>query len=80
MDANNKPLTNVAVFDLNNPTAGNAMKETNKYIFTAGNTKPTLQTSHGIYLQEQLEFSIVKVLLGLRKEFFQDFLNYKKKQ
>ena len=77
VDANNKPLTNVAVFDLNNPTAGNAMKETNKYIFTAGNTKPTLQTSHGIYLQEQLEFSIVKVLLGLRKEFFQDFLNYK---
>ena len=79
VDANNKPLTNVAVFDLNNPTAGNAMKETNKYIFTAGNTKPTLQTSHGIYLQEQLEFSIVKVLLGLRKEFFQDFLNYKQK-
>ena len=54
------------------------MKETNKYIFAPNNAiKPTLQTSHGIYLQEQLEFSIVKVLLGLRKEFFQDFLNYK---
>ena len=77
VDANNKPLTNVAVFDLNNPTAGNAMKETNKYIFTAGNTKPSLQTSHGIYLQEQLEFSMVKVLLGLRKEFFMDYTNYK---
>ena len=78
VDANNKPLTNVAVFDLNNPTGGNVMKETNKYIFAPNNAiKPTLQTSHGIYLQEQLEFSIVKVLLGLRKEFFQDFLNYK---
>lgn len=77
VDANGKPLTNVAVFDLNNPTAGNVMKETNKYIFTSGNTKPSLQTSHGIYLQEQLEISMVKVLLGLRKEFFVDYTNYK---
>ena len=77
LDANNKPLTNVAVFDLNNPTGGNVMKETNKYIFTSGNTKPTLQTSHGVYLQEQLEISMVKLLLGLRKEFFKDYLNYK---
>ena len=77
VDANNKPLTNVAVFDLNNPTGGNVMKETNKYIFTSGNTKPTLQNSHGIYLQEQLEISMVKLLLGLRKEFFRDYLNYK---
>ena len=77
LDANSKPLTNVAVFDLNNPTAGNVMKETNKYIFTSGNTKPSLQTSHGVYLQEQLEISMVKVLLGLRKEFFVDYTNYK---
>jgi tonB-dependent siderophore receptor len=77
LDANGKPLTNVAVFDLNNPTAGNVMKETNKYIFTSGNTKPSLQTSHGVYLQEQLEISMVKVLLGLRKEFFVDYTNYK---
>ena len=77
VDANGKPLTNVAVFDLNNPTAGNVMKETNKYIFTSGNTKPSLQTSHGVYLQEQLEISMVKVLLGLRKEFFVDYTNYK---
>ncbi|WP_273085745.1 TonB-dependent receptor [Capnocytophaga gingivalis] len=77
VDANGKPLTNVAVFDLNNPTAGNVMKETNKYIFTSGNTKPSLQTSHGVYLQEQLEISMVKVLLGLRKEFFMDYTNYK---
>ena len=79
VDANNNPVTNVPVFDLNKPTTGNVMKETGKYIFASGNTKPTLQTSHGVYLQEQLEVSIVKVLLGLRKEFFQDFLNYKQK-
>lgn len=77
VDANNNPVTNVAVFDLNKPTTGNVMKETGKYIFTSGNTKPTLQTSHGVYLQEQLEVSIVKLLLGLRKEFFMDYLNYK---
>lgn len=77
VDANNNPVTNVAVFDLNRPTTGNVMKETGKYIFTSGNTKPTLQTSHGVYLQEQLEVSIVKLLLGLRKEFFMDYINYK---
>ena len=77
VDANNKPLTNVPVFDLNKPTTGNVMKEIGKYIFASGNTKPTLQTSHGVYLQEQLEVSIVKLLLGLRKEFFRDYLNYK---
>lgn len=77
VDANNNPMTNVAVFDLNKPTTGNVMKETGKYIFTSGNTKPTLQTSHGVYLQEQLEVSIVKLLLGLRKEFFMDYINYK---
>ena len=77
VDANNNPVTNVAVFDLNKPTSGNVMKETGKYIFTSGNTKPTLQTSHGVYLQEQLEVSIVKLLLGLRKEFFMDYINYK---
>ena len=77
VDANNNPVTNVAVFDLNKPTTGNVMKETGKYIFTSGNTKPTLQTSHGVYLQEQLEVSIVKLLLGLRKEFFMDYINYK---
>ena len=79
VDANNNPVTNVAVFDLNKPTTGNVMKETGKYIFTSGNTKPTLQTSHGVYLQEQLEVSIVKLLLGLRKEFFMDYINYKEK-
>ena len=77
VDANNNPVTNVAVFDLNKPTTGNVMKETGKYIFTSGNTKPTLQISHGVYLQEQLEVSIVKLLLGLRKEFFMDYINYK---
>ena len=77
VDANNNPVTNVAVFDLNKPTTGNVMKETGKYIFTSGNTKPTLQTSHGVYLQEQLEVSIIKLLLGLRKEFFMDYINYK---
>ena len=77
VDANNNPVTNVPVFDLNKPTTGNVMKETGKYIFTSGNTKPTLQTSHGVYLQEQLEVSIVKLLLGLRKEFFMDYINYK---
>lgn len=77
VDANNNPVTNVPVFDLNKPTTDNVMKETGKYIFTSGNTKPTLQTSHGVYLQEQLEVSIVKLLLGLRKEFFMDYINYK---
>lgn len=77
LNTDGTPLTNVAVFDLSNPMVGNGMKDIGKYIFAPSSLTPYRQYSHGVYLQEQLEISIVKILLGLRKEFFTDYLNYK---
>ena len=76
-DTNGNPLTNVPVFDLNNPLAGNGMRDISKYVFTRGSLAPYQQYSNGFYLQEHLEISIVKLLLGFRKEYFTDYLNYK---
>ncbi|MDO4229103.1 MAG: TonB-dependent receptor [Capnocytophaga sp.] len=76
-DANGNPLTNVPIFDLNDPLSGNGMKDISKYIFTKSSTAPYQQYSNGIYIQEHLEISMIKLLLGLRQEYFVDYLNYK---
>ena len=80
VDANGNPKTNVPLFDLNNPSAGNGIRDISKYIFSPGSLSPYRQYSHGVYLQEQIDIEIVKLLIGLRKEYFIDYLNYKTKE
>ncbi|MDO4879882.1 MAG: TonB-dependent receptor [Capnocytophaga sp.] len=77
LDSDGNPITNVPTYDLNNPQNGNGMKDITKYVFVDRGLAPYQQYSHGIYVQEQLEISFVKLLLSLRKEFFTDYLNYK---
>jgi len=55
----------------------NVERDYSKYIFVTTALSPYLQYSHGIYLQEQLEAGPVKLLLGIRQEYFTDILNYK---
>lgn len=70
------PTTNVPVFNLLNPIAGNGYKDISKYIWKqAGNLDPYEQSSQGVYVQEQMEISIVKLLIGLRQEWFTEILN-----
>jgi iron complex outermembrane receptor protein len=75
LDANGNPVTNVPHFDLTSPTA-NGIQDMTKYIYTRVNYNQYLQNAHGIYVQNQSEYGRMKVLLGLRQEYFQDFLNY----
>lgn len=75
LDANGNPATNVAHFDLTSPTA-NGMRDMSKYIYNTVTFNQFLQQSHGIYIQNQSEIGDFKVLLGLRQEFFKDYLNY----
>ena len=74
LDADGNPKTNVPYFDLNN-TTGNSIKDISKYVFTADEISPYRQYSHGIYLQEQLRYGPLQLLLGLRQEYFTDILN-----
>ena len=69
------PTTNVPVFDLYDPIAGNAYKDISKYIWKQNALNPYEEYSHGVYVQEQIDISIVKLLIGLRQEWFTETLN-----
>ncbi len=69
------PTTNVPVFDLHDPIAGNAYKDISKYIWKQNTLNPYEEYSHGVYMQEQIDISIVKLLIGLRQEWFTEILN-----
>lgn len=71
LDADGNPRTNVPAFDLRT-NSGNQYQDISKYIFVSKSNNPSRQYSHGIYLQEQLEWWRLKVLLGGRMEYFTD--------
>jgi iron complex outermembrane receptor protein len=75
LDANGNPVTNVPHFDLTSPIA-NGLQDMSKYIYNRVTYNQYLQQSHGLYVQNQSEIGPLKVLLGLRQEYFRDFLNY----
>ena len=74
LDADGNPKTNVPYFDLTKGNTGNGLKDISKYIFEQNNMIPTTQYSHGVYLQEQLEYKFLKLLLSGRIENFNDEL------
>ena len=78
LDADGNPKTNVPYFDLTKGNTGNGLKDISKYIFEQSNMMPTTQYSHGVYLQEQLEYKFLKLLLSGRIENFTDELVDKK--
>ena len=78
LDADGNPKTNVPYFDLTKGNTGNGLKDISKYIFEQNNMIPTTQYSHGVYLQEQLEYKFLKLLFSGRIENFADELVDKK--
>jgi len=78
LDADGNPKTNVPYFDLTKGNTGNGLKDISKYIFEQSNMMPTTQYSHGVYLQEQLEYKFLKLLFSGRIENFTDELVDKK--
>lgn len=75
LDENGDPVTNVAHFDLSSSTA-NGLRDMTNYVYTTRTFNQFLQRSHGIYLQNQSDFGALKVLIGLRQEYFTDFTDY----
>lgn len=77
LDAMGNPVPNVPHFDLENPkyTIGN----TSDYFTTSRPIAPTRYNAHGIYIQDQVIWNRFQVLLGLRQEFYIDYLSYNQK-
>ncbi|SFC23413.1 iron complex outermembrane recepter protein [Flagellimonas taeanensis] len=75
LDENGNPATNVAHFDLTSPTA-NALRDMSNYIYTLRNYTQYKQVNHGVYVQNQFSYKNFDLLLGLRKEYFTDYLDY----
>ena len=75
-DESGNPVPNMPHFDLANPNY--SPQEITSYFTTTAERDRTLYYTHGIYLQDQVKFGRLQMLLGLRKEFYSDFENYKK--
>lgn len=76
LDANGNPVPNVPHFNLENPnyTIGN----TSNYFTTTTPIATTRYHAHGVYLQDQIRWNRLQVLLGLRQEYYIDYLNYER--
>lgn len=76
VDGRTLPRPNVPHFNLNNPTY--TVRNINDYIMNSRIAIPSaLTTTNSIYIQEQLQWKGLIVLLGLRQEWFEDITNYK---
>lgn len=76
LDKNGNPVPNMPHFDLINPNY--TPQEISGYFTAVTPRDQTLYYTNGIYIQDQLKFGKLQMLLGLRKEFYADFENYKK--
>lgn len=75
LDNSGNPVPNVQHFDLQNPNY--SISEISQYFNVSQATAPTKYYVNGIYLQDQIKWGKVRALLGLRREFYTDLLNYK---
>jgi len=73
---NGLPKPNIPHFNLEDPTF--TLAYPSDYILGRGELAPTRFYTQGIYIQDQIKWKKLQVLLGLRQEFYTDVINYKK--
>lgn len=74
LDDGGNPVPNVPHFNLE--TSDFIIGNTSNYFTTSSTIAPTQYHAHGIYIQDQIKYKKFQVLLGLRQEFYFDYLNY----
>lgn len=76
LDEEGNPIPNVPHFDLTDPTA-NRLRDMSSYLYQTNLYPQSLLRSHGIYVQNQVTWGKLKLLLALRQEFYADELDYR---
>ncbi|WP_082120738.1 TonB-dependent siderophore receptor [Pedobacter sp. BMA] len=71
----NAPVPNVAHFNLANPSY--TLKNLSDYIFTKVEIPPAYYLVNAVYLQDQVKYHNLTLTIGIRKEWYEDFSNYK---
>jgi len=74
VDSNGNPIPNIPHFDLENPSYKLAYP--NDYILGSSSIEEQKYTSVGYYLQDQIKWGKLQVLLGGRYNKFTEYLNY----
>ncbi|NEU09362.1 TonB-dependent receptor [Flavihumibacter sp. R14] len=73
---NNRPVPNVAHFDLTKPDY--SISEISQYFNVSSSQPVTKYFVNGIYIQDQMKWGKLQALIGLRQEYYTDMVNYQK--
>jgi len=76
LDKNGNPVPNVPSFDLNNIRASQQLQDDSKAFYAVAAIAPAYYYLNAGYVQDQLRWKKLQVLLGVRYEYYTDFSNY----